>query len=130
MRNGISVPSPPGDVDGAIACVHPDAIWHVDGDTALVTAGTLRGRERVRDWLLCFATGFRPLSFTLASSIEAGADLVVIGRFRPIIRSTGAIVDSDFALRLTVRFGLIARYQIFEDSLLLARQLNERRVLG
>lgn len=29
-------------------------------------------------------------------------------------------MDSDYAIRFTIRDGLIARYQIFEDSLLIA----------
>ncbi len=52
--------------------------------------------------------------------IAAGDDVVALGHFRHRVVSTGAIVDSDYAIRFTVRDGLIARYQIFEDSLLIA----------
>src|SRR3546814_2003544 len=51
--------------------------------------------------------------------IGDGADVIALGRFRHRVVPTGAIVDSDYAIRFTIRDGLIARYQIFEDSLLI-----------
>lgn len=40
-----------GDIDAALDCIHPDAIWHVDGDPAVVTVGIIQGRNAVRHWL-------------------------------------------------------------------------------
>src|SRR3546814_17907900 len=37
-----------GDVDAAMACVHPDAIWHVDGDPVVGTVGVIKGCDAVR----------------------------------------------------------------------------------
>lgn len=109
-----------GDIEAALECIHPDAIWHVDGDPAVVTAGIIRGRDAVRHWLERFPTGFRPLSFSVDRLIAEDADVIALGRFRHRVQPTDAIVDSDYAIRFTVRDGLIARYQIFEDSLLIA----------
>jgi len=46
--------------------------------------------------------------------------VIALGRFRHRVQPTDAIVDSDYAIRFTIRGGRIARYQIFEDSLLIA----------
>lgn len=108
-----------GDVDAALDCVHPDAIWHVDGDPEVVTVGITQGRDAVRRWLERFPTGFRPLAFSIDRLIEERSDVIALGRFRHRVQPTNAIVDSDYALRFTIRDGLIARYQIFEDSLLI-----------
>src|SRR3546814_20392602 len=102
-----------------MACVRPDAIWHVDGDPAVGTVGISRGREAVRGWLKRLPDSFRPLAFSVKRMIGDGADVIALGRFRHRVVPTGAIVDSDYAIRFTIRDGLIARYQIFEDSLLI-----------
>lgn len=109
-----------GDVDAALDCVHPEAIWHVDGDPAVVTVGIMQGRDGVRRWLERFPTGFRPLAFSVERVIGDGGDVIALGRFRHRVQPADAIVDSDYAIRFTIRDGLIARYQIFEDSLLIA----------
>lgn len=109
-----------GDVNAALDCIHPGAIWHVDGDPDVVTVGIIQGHHAVRRWLERFSTGFRPLAFSIDHLIGEGADVMVLGRFRHRVRPTDAIVDSDYAIRFTIRDGLIARYQIFEDSLLIA----------
>lgn len=35
-----------GDTEAALACVHPDAIWHVDGDPIVGTVGSSGGVTR------------------------------------------------------------------------------------
>lgn len=108
-----------GDIDAALDCIHPDAIWHVDGDPSVVTVGIIQGRNAVRHWLERFPTGFQPLAFSVDRLIGEGADVIALGRFRHRVQPTDAIVDSDYAIRFTIRDGRIARYQIFEDSLLI-----------
>lgn len=109
-----------GDTEAALACVHPDAVWHVDGDPIVGTVGIIRGRDAVRAWQARFPSSFRPIDFSVDRVIAEGKDVMALGHFRHRVVSTGAIVDSDYAIRFTVRDGLIARYQIFEDSLLIA----------
>ena len=109
-----------GDTEAALAYVHPKAIWHVDGDPIVGTVGIICGRDAVRAWQTRFPSCFRPLDFSVDRLIASGDDVMALGHFRHRVVSTGAIVDSDYAIRFTVRDGLIARYQIFEDSLLIA----------
>lgn len=109
-----------GDVEAALAYVHPDAVWHVDGDPIVGTVGIIRGRDAVRAWQTRFPSSFRPLDFSVDRLIAGAEDVMALGHFRHRVVSTGAIVDSDYAIRFTIRDGLIARYQIFEDSLLIA----------
>lgn len=109
------------DVQAAMACVHPDAIWRVDGDPVVGTVGIVKGWEAVRAWQLRFPDSFCPLDFSVERLIADDAHVIALGHFRHRVVSTDAIVDSDYAIRFTVRDGLIARYQIFEDSLLIAQ---------
>lgn len=109
-----------GDVETALACVHPDAVWHVDGDPIVATVGILRGRDAVRAWQTRFPSSFRPLDFAVDRLVAGAEEVVALGHFRHRVVPTGAVVDSDYVIRFTIRDGLIARYQIFEDSLLIA----------
>lgn len=110
-----------GDIDAAMACVHPDAIWRVDGDPVVGTVGIIRGRDAVHAWQVRFPENFRPLDFAVDRLVADDAEVVALGRFRHRVVPTGAIVDSGYAIRFTIRDGMIARYQIFEDSLLIAK---------
>src|SRR3546814_8055439 len=58
-----------GDVDAAMACVHPDAIWHVDGDPVVGTVGVIKGCDAVRAWQRRFSDSFRPLDFSVEQLI-------------------------------------------------------------
>src|SRR3546814_1430984 len=98
-----------GDVDAAMACVHPDAIWHVDGDPVVGTVGVIKGCDAVRAWQRRFSDSFRPLDFSVEQLIAGGADVIALGHFRHRIVTTDAIVDSDYAIRFTIRDRLIAR---------------------
>lgn len=109
-----------GDIDAAMACVHSDAIWRVDGDPVVGTVGIIQGRDAVHAWQMRFPESFRPLDFAVDRLIADDADVVALGRFRHRVVPTGAIVDSGYAIRFTVHDRLITRYQIFEDSLLIA----------
>jgi pimeloyl-ACP methyl ester carboxylesterase/ketosteroid isomerase-like protein len=110
-----------GDTEGALACIHEDAIWHVDGDPAVVTAGLIRGRDAIRRWLLGFPGGFRPIEFSVDRLFSDQGDVLALGRFRHLVLPSKSIVDSDYVIRFTLRDGLIGRYQIFEDSLLISQ---------
>jgi 3-oxoadipate enol-lactonase len=113
-----------GDLDGALALLTEDVIWHVDGAVSVSTVGLLQGRERVRRWLERFPQNFKPLVFAIDRLFESGDEVMAVGRFRHRVLATSRTAGSDLAIRFTVRDGQIARYQILEDSLLLARAFD------
>src|SRR3546814_2167048 len=57
----------------------------------------------LRGWLKRFPDSFRPLAFSVKRMIGDGADVIALGRFRHRVVPTGAIVDSDYAIRFTIR---------------------------
>ncbi|MEM6159327.1 alpha/beta fold hydrolase [Erwinia sp. P6884] len=110
----------------AIALLHEEVIWHVDGDANVPTVGLLRGPVQVRKWLERFPSHFEPLDFTLAEFIEQDENVLVLGRFRHLITETGNRVGSDMVIHFKVSQSKISRYQIFEDSALLSRAFNSQ----
>ncbi len=113
-----------GDLDGGLALMTEDVIWHVDGALSVSTVGLLQGREHVRRWLEKFPQNFKPLVFAIDRLFESGDEVMAVGRFRHTVLATSRTAGSDLAIRFTVRDGQIARYQILEDSLLLARAFD------
>lgn len=110
-----------GDAQATLACIHPRAIWHIDGDPEVVTVGLLQGREAIATWLARFPEGFQAQTFSIRCLLSDGQDVVALGRFRHRVLPGTSLVDSDFAIRFTLKDGLIVRYQIFEDSLTIAQ---------
>jgi pimeloyl-ACP methyl ester carboxylesterase/ketosteroid isomerase-like protein len=113
-----------GDVERALQLLTDDVVWHVDGVTQVSTVGILKGRESVRQWLQSFPENFQPRVFRLESWWVSDTSVIVKGYFRHRVIATGCSVGSDFVLHFQIRDGLIARYQIFEDSALLARAFD------
>jgi pimeloyl-ACP methyl ester carboxylesterase/ketosteroid isomerase-like protein len=109
------------DWDAAIALMAEDVVWHVDGHVDVSTVGLLQGREQVRRWLEDFPRNFKPRVFKIDKLLESDGDVIAFGRFRHEVLSTRRTVGSDLVIRFGMRNGQIARYQIFEDSALLAR---------
>lgn len=113
-----------GDIDAALALMAEDVAWHVDGNVNVSTVGLLRGRAQVHQWLESFPRNFEPRLVAIDKLIEEDGEVVAFGRFRHAVLSTNRTVGSDFMMRFSVRNGQIARYQIFEDSALLARSFD------
>ena len=121
-----------GVVEDIVACLDEKVVWHIDGALSVPTVGLLQGKEQVRRWLSDFPNGFTPQKFDIDKLLVNGEDVIALGYFRHLahLRDTdGATKQSrfcsgQFALHFKVRNGKITRYQIYEDSLALARTFD------
>lgn len=113
-----------GDIPAALALMTEDVVWHIDGVPSVSTVGILYGRAQVREWLESFPVNFKPQTFTVDRLFESGDSVLALGRFRHTVLSTGHTIGSDYVVRFEMKNGLISRYQIFEDSALLARAFD------
>ena len=113
-----------GRVDEIVSLLADDVVWHIDGEPGVSTVGLLQGPEQARRWLMAFPQNFRPREFVINEIIAQHDSVLVLGRFRHTVVSTQHTVGSDMIIHFTVTNGKIRRYQIFEDSALLARAFN------
>ncbi|MDF7759731.1 alpha/beta fold hydrolase [Kosakonia cowanii] len=113
-----------GRVEEIVSLLADDVVWHIDGEPTVSTVGLLQGPEQVRRWLMAFPQTFRPREFVINDIIARHESVLVLGRFRHTVMSTQHTVGSDMIIHFTVTDGKIRRYQIFEDSALLARAFN------
>ena len=127
-----------GRVDDIVSLLDDNVVWHIDGEPGVSTVGLLQGPARVRRWLQNFPQNFRPQVFSISELNAHNDSVLVLGRFRHTVLSTGNTVGSDMIIHFKVLGSKITRYQIFEDSALLGRafdasdewQLQQVRVNG
>jgi ketosteroid isomerase-like protein len=104
------------DMDAVMADMHPDIEWHQA--QGLPHGGVYHGHDAVRRNI------FDPLDeswwdeFTAAPDefLDAGSEVVVIGRYRGIARGTGKELDVPFVHIWTIRDGKATRFRQFLDT--------------
>jgi len=115
-----------GDFSGLVT---EDVTWisgseHSPASTeAIPWAGhPIRGAAQVRDFFRRLDNeSFEVLSREARDVVASGDTVVAFGHFESRARPTGKRVASDFACRMDLRDGRIARGQFFEDSYAVAR---------
>ncbi|RKS87080.1 pimeloyl-ACP methyl ester carboxylesterase [Orbus hercynius] len=112
------------DVEKAISLLTDDIVWHVDGDTNIFSIGLMSGKEQIGKWISHFPKMLTPTEFNINHTLINGNEVVTLGNFRYRVNKTGHLISSDMAIHFTLRDNKIARYHIFEDSLLLSQSFN------
>ena len=105
-----------GDLDGALAPFHPEVEWHQA--QGLPHGGVYHGLAAVR------AAVFDPIarewwsSFTAAPEtvLEAGDDVVALGRYRGVARRSGRELDVPFAHVWSFADGRVVRFRQYVDT--------------
>jgi uncharacterized protein len=105
-----------GDLDGVMADMHTDIEWHQA--QGLPHGGYYRGLDEVRRNI------FDPLDvewwdeFTATPDefLDAGSEVVVLGRYRGVAKRTGKRLDVPFVHVWTVRDGQAVRFRQFLDT--------------
>lgn len=105
-----------GDLDGVLADLHPDIEWQQA--QGLPHGGVYRGVDEVRrnvfepldaEWWSEFAAD--PSEF-----LDAGDEVVVLGRYRGVAKGTGKLLDVPFVHVWTMRDGKAVRFRQFLDT--------------
>lgn len=111
-----------GQLERAIARCAPDAVWAIPGDPALLPwVGEHHGRDEIRAFYGLLAAEAQAESLQLDPIAELGERCFVRGEFAYSFPRSGGRYAGVFVIVFTVRDGLIARYEMHEDSLGLAR---------
>jgi ketosteroid isomerase-like protein len=104
------------DLDGVLEDMHSEIEWHQA--QGLPHGGFYRGRDEVRRNI------FEPLDeewwdeFTAEPDefLDAGSEVVVLGRYRGRAKRTGKHLDVPFVHVWTVRDGKVVRFRQFLDT--------------
>ncbi|GHK03648.1 nuclear transport factor 2 family protein [Streptomyces sp. NPDC003753] len=114
-----------GDLPGLPELFAEDADLVVAGAATVPWTGHLTGRQEVEGYFRRFVEAVQTQRFDVERIAVDGEDAIVLGEFTHKVLSTGKPFSGPFAIRITVREGLIRRYQTFEDSYAAAIAFSE-----
>jgi len=91
--------------------------WEIAGDTgALPWIGKKSGRSALVDFVNGLRSLTEPITFDVNDTLTNDKRAVILGSLATKLRRTGKIVNTDFAIILTVGNGEFVRFQMLEDS--------------
>ena len=114
-----------GDMETLFGALADDIEWILPGPPEVIPfAGTHRGREAVIQFFMTLSKTVQFETLEPYEFLAQGDKVVVLGRSRPRMQSTGRVVDNDWVAVITVRDGKLARYKIYEDTAALVSALQ------
>ena len=108
--------------DMIAALFHEDVAFEIPGDGgALPWIGRKRGREAVADFMRGLRSLTEAVRFDVQDIVASEDRAVVVGELATRIKATGTVIESPFAIILTISEGKISRFQMLEDSFAVSR---------
>jgi ketosteroid isomerase-like protein len=99
-----------------------DTVFEIPGDAgALPWIGRKTGREAVAGFIRDLRSLTEPVKFDVQDILANDARAVIVGELATRVKSTGIVIESAFAIILTVSGGEIARFQMLENSFAVSR---------
>ncbi len=94
-----------------------DLEWEVAGDAdVLPWIGRSSGRSAVTDFVRNSRDMIERINFSVHDILASDSRAVILGSLVSRLTRTGKIVETDFAIVLTVSNGAIVKFQMLEDS--------------
>jgi ketosteroid isomerase-like protein len=91
--------------------------WEIAGDTGVLPwIGKKSGKSAILDFVTDSRAMMERISHQVRDILANDARAVILGTLASRLKSTGKIINTDFAIVLTVANGEIVRFQMLEDS--------------
>ena len=91
--------------------------WEIAGDTGVLPwIGKKSGRSALVDFVNGLRSLTEPITFDVNDTLTNDKRAVILGSLATKLKRTGKIVNTDFAIILTVGSGEFVRFQMLEDS--------------
>ena len=92
-------------------------VWEIPGDTAAFPwIGKQSGRQAVLSFLAETSARIERVRLDVDDVLANEKRAVILGSLASRVRSTGRLIETNFAIVLTIEEGQIARFQMLEDS--------------
>ena len=105
-----------GDLPAVIDALADDVDWFFPGPPAIPFAGRRQGKEAVQQFLLTLVQTMVFEQFEPREFVEAGNQVVTLGRERAKVGATGKRFESDWAHVFDFAGGKIQRVREFYDT--------------
>jgi uncharacterized protein len=91
--------------------------WEVAGDTSVLPwIGKKSGRAAILDFITDSRAMIERISFDIHDVLAGEGRAVILGSLASKVKRTGKMIETDFAIVLTVAHDEIVRFQLLEDS--------------
>ena len=105
-----------GDIPGVLDRLGDDIEWRIAGPSELPYAGIHRGRDEVAKFFQTFGQVAEFEVFEPQEYFAKGDKVVVLGHERQRVRSTGQVVETEWAMVFLVRDGRITKFHNYVDT--------------
>ncbi|HLZ67166.1 MAG TPA: nuclear transport factor 2 family protein [Aliidongia sp.] len=106
-----------GHPDAIAALFADDARFEIPGDVGVLPwIGHRSGRRAVADFIASTRAMTEPLTFEVEDVTASDARAVIVGELATRIKATDKVVETAFAIVLTISDDRIVRFQMLEDS--------------
>lgn len=114
-----------GDLQLLLGMMTPDIVWEFPASEVIPWAGTFTGPEEVGRFFAALLEHSEPETFEPLHFIASEDRVVVLGRERFRVKSTGRTWACEWAHAFTVRAGKIATFREYTDTAAMASALGK-----
>jgi hypothetical protein len=94
-----------------------NVVFEIPGDAgALPWIGRRTGRGAIADFVRNLRSMTKPIRFDVQDIVASDARAVIVGELATRIRATGKVIESPFAIILTISGGEVTCFQMLENS--------------
>ena len=105
-----------GDIPALLEFVADDVEWIQQGPSVIPFSGTRRGHEGVAEYFSLLDENLEFEQFEPREFVAQDDTVVVLGFERSVMKSTGRMIEHEWAHVYTLRDGKIAKARFFEDT--------------
>ena len=106
-----------GDVPAVLNLLTEDVEWFTPGPPAVIPyAGSRSGSKEVAQYFKDFGQAMEITAFEPQKFFAQADQVVVLGHYSGRVRTTGNVLESEWAHAFTLRDGKIAKFRGYEDS--------------
>ena len=93
-------------------------LFEIQGDDGVLPwIGRKTGRSAIADFIRDMRAMTEPVSFEVEDILTSESRAAIVGALQTRVKATGKLIQSQFAIILTVSGDLVTRFQMLEDSL-------------
>ena len=106
-----------GDVPAVLNVLTEDVEWFTPGPPSIIPyAGSRSGPGQVAQYFREFGQAVEITAFQPRQFFAGAEQVVVLGHYSGRVRTTGRVIESEWAHAFTLRNGKIANFRGYEDS--------------
>ena len=113
-----------GDLDTLLSLFDEQIEWRTPGPADLPTAGHRRGRDQVREFFGTLNQMFEMQRFEPRTFVAEGDRVVVLGEDTARVKSTGKVIDQQWAHAFTLSNGKVTAFDEYLDTSAVVTELR------